>query len=130
MLAPLRNESEIVGVVEIFQRPGNLPQVERGYLRFLLQMADIGSDYLKTHRLRQYTERQAMWSQLEQFTRLVHRDLHPQETAYTIANEGRRLIECDRVSVATQRGSRYQIAAISGQEASTDVPMLSRSWKS
>ena len=30
----------------------------------------------------------------------------PIETAYTIANEGRRLIECDRVSVAIRKGKK------------------------
>ncbi|MGC4004855.1 MAG: hypothetical protein QM811_17760 [Pirellulales bacterium] len=105
----LRNEQEAVGVVEIFHRTGNMPNVERGYLRFLLQMCDVANDYLKTHRLRQFTSRQAMWSQLAQFTRLVHRELDPNETAYTIANEGRRLIECDRVSVAVAAGSRFRL---------------------
>lgn len=116
VLGPLKNENETQGVVEIIQRPGALPNVERGYLRFILQMCDFGGDYLKTHRLRQFTSRQAMWTQLEQFTRLVHRDLKPRETAYTIANEGRRLIECDRVSVAVKRGSQFRLEAISGQE--------------
>lgn len=116
VLAPLKNEQEVAGIIEILQRPGNLPNVERGYLRFLSQMAELAGDYMRGQRLRQLTDRQAMWSQLEQFTRLVHRDLEPQETAYTIANEGRRLIECDRVSVATRRGSSYRLKAISGQE--------------
>jgi len=116
VLAPLKNETEVAGIIEILQRPGNLPNVERGYLRFLTQMAELAGDYLRGQKLRQLTSRQAMWSQLEQFTRLVHRDLEPQETAYTIANEGRRLIECDRVSVATRSGSSYRLKAISGQE--------------
>jgi biotin carboxyl carrier protein len=37
-------------------------------------------------------------------------------TAYTIANEGRRLIGCDRVSVAIRRGGRCPIEAVSGQD--------------
>jgi hypothetical protein len=116
VLGTLKNEQETQGIVEVFQRPGGLPNVERGYLRFLSQMCDLAGDYIKTHRLRQFSSRQAMWTQLEQFTRLVHRDLHPQETAYTIANEGRRLIECDRVTVATRAGNKFKVQAISGQE--------------
>ncbi len=38
------------------------------------------------------------------------------QTAYTIANEGRRLIGCDRVSVAIRRGGRCPIEAVSGQD--------------
>jgi hypothetical protein len=63
-----------------------------------------------------FTDRQVMWTQLEQFTRLVHHGLNPRSTAYTIANEGRRLIECDRVTVAVKRGGKARVEAISGQE--------------
>ena len=105
-LGPLRSDQEMQGVVEVFQRPNPRPAVERGYLRFVLQMCELAGDYLKTHRLRLFTDRQVMWTQLEQFTRLVHQGLDPRATAYTIANEGRRLIECDRVSVAIKRGGK------------------------
>ncbi|MDZ4820342.1 MAG: HlyD family efflux transporter periplasmic adaptor subunit [Planctomycetota bacterium] len=117
VLGALRSDQEIQGVVEIFQRSGGLPAVERGYLRFLLQMCAVASEYLKTHQLRLFTDQQVMWTQLEQFTRTVHDGLNPRNTAYTIANEGRRLIECDRVSVAIQKGRKCKIQAISGQES-------------
>jgi len=116
VLGALKSDKEVQGVVEIFQRSGGRPTVERGYLRFLTQMCDLAGDYLKTRHLRSFADRQIMWSQLEQFTRLVHEGLDPRQTAYTIANEGRRLIGCDRVSVALKRGNRCRIEAISGQE--------------
>ena len=46
---------------------------------------------------------------------LVHQKLESRETAYTIANEGRRLIGCDRVTVVLRKGGRYVVEAISGQ---------------
>ncbi|HEY2147897.1 MAG TPA: hemolysin D, partial [Pirellulales bacterium] len=116
VLGALKSDKDVQGVVEIFQRSGGRPTVERGYLRFLTQMCDLAGDYLKTRHLRSFADRQIMWSQLEQFTRLVHEGLDPRHTAYTIANEGRRLIGCDRVSVALKRGNRCRIEAISGQE--------------
>ncbi len=130
ILAALKSDKDIQGVVEIFQRPGGGPTVERGYLRFLLQMCDLAGDFLKTRHLRSFADRQVMWSQLEQFTRLVHESLDPRQTAYTIANEGRRLIGCDRVTVALKRGSRCRVEAVSGQELidqrSNTVSMLSK----
>ncbi len=116
VLGILRSDQEVRGLVEIFQRTGARPAVERGYLRFVLQMCSLAEDYLKTRQLRLYTDRQAIWSQLEQFTRMAHGSLEPRVTAYTIANEGRRLIECDRVSVAIRKGNRCRIEAVSGQE--------------
>jgi biotin carboxyl carrier protein len=117
VMGPLRSDQDVQGIVEVFQRPNPRPAVERGYLRFVQQMCELAGDYLKTHSLRLFTDRQVMWTQLEQFTRLVHQALDPRATAYTIANEGRRLIECDRVSVAVRHGSKSRVEAISGQES-------------
>jgi multidrug efflux pump subunit AcrA (membrane-fusion protein) len=116
VLAALKSDKEVQGVVEIFQRPGARVTVERGYLRFLTQMCELAGDYLKTRDLRLFADRQLMWTQLELFTRLVHEGLDPKQTAYTIANEGRRLIGCDRVTVALKYGKKCRVAAVSGQE--------------
>lgn len=116
VLGPLHSGQEVQGVVEIFQRPGGQPNTQRGYLKFLLRMCELASDYLKTRKLQHLGDRQAMWGQLEAFTRSVHSSLDPRETAYTLANEGRRLIQCDRVSVAIRHGRKCKIEAISGQD--------------
>lgn len=116
VLGPLHSGQDVQGVVEIFQRPGGQPNTQRGYLKFLLRMCELASDYLKTRKLQHLGDRQAMWGQLEAFTRSVHSSLDPRETAYTLANEGRRLIQCDRVSVAIRRGRNCKVEAISGQD--------------
>lgn len=116
ILGPLRTELEVVGVVEIFQRADSGASVQKGYLRFLLQICELAGDFLKSRQLRSFSDRQLLWTQLEEFTRLVHASLNPRDTAYTIANEGRRLIECDRVSVAIRKGDRCTIEAVSGQD--------------
>ena len=116
VMGPLKSDVEVQGLVEIFQRPGASADVQRGYLRFLLQMCELGSDYQKTRQLRHFSDRQTLWAQLENFTRLAHRNLNPRATAYTVANEGRRLIDCDRVSVAITKGKRAVIEAVSGQD--------------
>ena len=47
VMGPLKTANETAGVMEIFQRPGSSPTVQRGYLRFLLQMCELASEYLK-----------------------------------------------------------------------------------
>jgi hypothetical protein len=116
VLGPVKTDLEVVGLVEVLQRPGARPATQQGYLRFLLQMCDLAADYFKSRQLRHFGDRQVLWSRLEEFARTVHGSLEPRETAYTIANEGRRLIECDRVSVAIKRGRRCLIEAVSGQD--------------
>jgi multidrug efflux pump subunit AcrA (membrane-fusion protein) len=93
-------------------------------------MCELAGEYLKTRQLRHYTDRQALWNQLDNFTRIAHASLDPRETAYTIANEGRRLIDCDRVSVAIRKGRKCYIEAVSGQDTfdkrSNTVTLLNR----
>jgi hypothetical protein len=116
VLAPLRAAEETVGVVEVFQRANTRPATQKGYLRFLMEMCDRAGEFFKSHQLRHFTDRQVLWTQLEEFTRGVHASLDPRQTAYVVANDGRRLIECDRVSVAIRKGRRCHIEAVSGQD--------------
>jgi len=116
VLGLLKTDLEALGVVEILQRTDAGLATQQGYLRFLSQMCDLAGDFLKSHQLRHFSDRQVLWTQLEDFTHVVHANLNPRETAYTIANEGRRLIECDRLSVAIRRGNKCTIEAISGQD--------------
>ena len=93
-------------------------------------MCELAADFLKSHQLRHFSDRQALWTRLEDFTRMIHATLEPLQTAYTIANEGRRLIECDRVSVAIRKGNNCVIEAVSGQDVfdkrSNTVRLLGR----
>jgi biotin carboxyl carrier protein len=116
VLAPVHNDQGPQGVVEIFQRPGARVTTQRGYLRFLLQICEYAGDFLKGRRLRHLADKQTLWEQLETFTRTAHEKLDVRQTAYTIVNEGRRLIGCDRVSVAIRRGGSCPVEAVSGQD--------------
>jgi multidrug efflux pump subunit AcrA (membrane-fusion protein) len=130
VLAPVANDQGPQGVVEVFQRPGARLATQRGYLRFLEQMCDLAGDYLKAQRLKAFADKQSLWEQLETFTRTTHQSLDSRQTAFTVANEGRRLIGCDRVSVAISRGGKCKIEAVSGQDTfdkrSNVVTMLGR----
>ena len=117
VIAPVKVDGEIVGLVEIFQRPGAGPTTQRGYLRFLLQMCDVAAEFQANLQMRSYRQKERMWGQLEKFVHLIHRKLDVNEAVYAIANEGRRLIECDRVSVGTMHGKRCQIKVVSGLDA-------------
>ncbi len=116
VLAPVLNDQGPQGVVEVFQRSGARVATQRGYLRFLLQVCEFAGDFLKSRRLRHLADKQSLWEQLETFTRTAHEKLDVRHTAYTVANEGRRLIGCDRVSVAIRRGGSSIIEAVSGQD--------------
>lgn len=116
VLGPLKTEMETLGVVEILQRPDTGASTQKGYLRFLLQMCELAADFFKSRQLRHFSDRQVLWTQLENFTHIIHSTLDPRQAAYIVANESRRLIDCDRVSVAIRKGRKCFIEAVSGQD--------------
>ncbi len=114
VLGVLTGDDGAEGIVEIFQRASGGPVTQRGYLRFHGQMCDLASDYLRNRRLRLLKRDRKLWKGTEQFVQSIHRSLDVRTTAYAITNEGRRLTEADRVSVAVRRGKRCEILAVSG----------------
>ena len=54
-------DQRVVGLVEVFQRAGSGPTTQRGYLRFLVQMCEIASDFLKNRKIRNYQQQQELW---------------------------------------------------------------------
>jgi hypothetical protein len=116
LMAPIMVDKQLAGLVEIWQDADRNPQAQEGFLRFVTQMAGLASTYTRNHQLRQMVGQQALWTQLEQFARQIHGSLNPMECGYVVANEGRRLIDCDRVSVAMRRGKKAHVEAISGAD--------------
>lgn len=116
LLAPVRVDHEIAALWEIVQRPNPQRSVQEGYLKFLTQVSAYTGAFLSRRGRRGLEQRQSLWNQLEQFNRLVYDSLDSREVAYILANEARRLIGCDRVSIALRSGPRFKIKAVSGQE--------------
>src|SRR5688572_10229716 len=113
---PMGADNQVEGLIEIFQRADTNPQTQRGYLQFLKQMCDLAAEWFKNRRLRQFSDRHTLWAQADQFSRVVHQSLDVRETCYTIVNEGRRLLGCDRVTIAILRGGKCRVEAVSGQD--------------
>jgi hypothetical protein len=117
LIAPIIVNQQCAGLIEVWQNGNRPPQATTGYLQFMTYMAELSSRYQRNQVMGQLTGQQQVWTQLETFARQVHASLHPTEVAYQVANEGRRLIECDRVSVAVrQYGSKARIEAVSGAD--------------
>jgi len=116
VLGSLQHDGQKDGLIEIFQRPDTAPDTQRGYLRFLQQMCELAAEWLRSQKLRTLGDRQSLWQQADAFARASHESLDLKETAYIVANEGRRLIGCDRVSVAIKKGRKCRVEAISGQD--------------
>jgi hypothetical protein len=116
LLVPIRLNEQVAGLIEVWQSPGRPLNAVGGFLRYMGLMADLGARYQRNQMLGQMAGQQQLWTQLESFSRQIHGSLNPVEVAYLVANEGRRLIACDRVSVGVRRGRKVAIDAISGAD--------------
>ncbi len=114
LACPWEVGGQAVGVVEVFLRPDVGPEAERGYLHFLQAMCELLADFHRNRQLREYRQRAAEWRGLDQYAEQVHRSLDLRATAYAIANESRRLLGCDRVSVLVCRAGSCRLMAVSG----------------
>lgn len=117
LLCPITIDDRVVGILEIFQRSNVSPGAVQGFLRFLTALAELAADFLRNAQLRELQDRAALWSQFEQFTERVHAGLDVDHIAAAIANDGRRLIGCDRVTVAVRSGGRFPVRAVSGLDS-------------
>ena len=79
-------------------------------------MCDLAAEWLRNQKLRTLGDRQTLWQQADSFARAAHESLDLLETCSIVANEGRRLVGCDRVSVAIKKGRKCKVEAISGQD--------------
>jgi len=116
LLVPILQEKQVLGLVEIWQDPSRDHNVLMSLYQFLVRMASFISIFQRNFQLRQMLGQQELWLKLETFSRQIHGSLNMTEVSYLIANEARRLIEVDRVSVATRAASKCAVTAISGAD--------------
>ncbi len=114
--APIDRAGTRAGLIEIFHQP-NAPEVERGYLKFLQEVSQPARTFLDRQQLVTLDSQQTALVQVDRFSRAVHETLDPVQTAFVLANEARRIIGCDRVSVLVKRGRKLRLEAVSGQES-------------
>ncbi|MCS7168380.1 MAG: hypothetical protein RMI91_13565 [Gemmatales bacterium] len=129
LLIPVLVERQLGAILEVWIDPNRPPSAQRGMMQLLVACAELAGRYLHQQQLRQILGQQQIWSQLEAFARQVHGSLNPREVAYTVANEGRRIIECDRVSVATRLGKATYIEAVSGVDVVEKRSVLVRTMR-
>jgi len=120
ILCPITVENHpaaTAGILEIIHQPPKSFAAQDGYLRFIGALCEISEDFCQSKKLQKLQELETLWEQFERFSEHVHLHLDSQQTAYIIANEGRILIDCDRLSVLQRTGSTYRLIAASGVDA-------------
>lgn len=100
--------------IEVFQRSGASPSAQQGCLHFLEAVCELVAEYESRHQWDVSRERERTWHEFKSVSENLHRSLKLRETAYTVANDGRKLLRCDRLTVLVKRGRKPRVLAISG----------------
>ena len=117
LFAPIHNRKRVCcGTIELLQRNEISESAQDGYLNFLGQIAGLFPRWHEHQDLQRLSNKESTWGSKMQFVTEVHRSIQVKETAYALANEVRRLLNCDRVSVARWVGRKCKVTAISSQD--------------
>jgi multidrug efflux pump subunit AcrA (membrane-fusion protein) len=127
---PVVCEESAIRIVEICQRPDVSPEAARGYAEVLSALCELAADYHRRARLKELRQREWQWDRARLFCEHLQRPLDLLTVAYAVANEGRRVLGYDRVTVAVRRRGRLRVQAISGLDSfdprATPVCLLER----
>ena len=117
LFSPVYNrENQCCGSIELLQRNDISGAAQEGYLKFLSQISQLFPRWHEHRDLTVLSKSAEKWTDKLEFTTEVHRTIDSNETHYAIANEARRLLGSDRVSVAQWTGRGCKIVAISSQD--------------
>lgn len=117
LLVPITSGDSEKWIVESFQHPEQTPEQYKAALALIIEIL-ARSDSANLEQSQESLDTTADSNlDLDEYCDLVHQSIQSQETAARIANETRRLLDCDRVSVIRFQGSQSKMVAISGQQS-------------
>ena len=124
IIAPLMVDKQVVGLLEILMDPTRRAAQQKSTLRFVSDLCDLAATYLKNRQMRQMMSQQRLWNQLEGFTHQIHGSLDLKETVLCVVNDGKRLVGCDRLTVALKISGRTMVEASAARRSSSS----GRTW--
>lgn len=113
-LYPLRLDGQTLAVLGLVRDAREDLAVTQATNRLLAAVEEMAADFQRNRERRKLRQLGELWLELAEFERRIHRTLELAPTAFEVVHEARRLIRCDRVSVAARRGRRTWLLAVSG----------------
>jgi multidrug efflux pump subunit AcrA (membrane-fusion protein) len=113
LCTPFAVATRLCGVLIVFQRPGGSADAQLGYVHAAGALAELAADFHARQQLRELEQRETLWQRFEHWISHVYRTLDLGSLTHEIVNEGRRLIDCDRLTLALERHGECRLAAIS-----------------
>ncbi|MEX2186409.1 MAG: efflux RND transporter periplasmic adaptor subunit [Pirellulales bacterium] len=114
LTCPVRVDGSCLAVMELFQPPEMPPNACTNALDVLIALAEAAADFHRGRELDVLRNQRAQQDRLDAFAAAVQRSLEVPTTAFTVANDGRELIGCDRVWVLAADHAACRALAVSG----------------
>ena len=112
---PIKASGKVVGVVQVWQRPGRDPKNFRAFVEFLIQVTLYAESYLESRQLETVVRETQRLEQLLLVTERAASSRSAEELALQVVNLGRELASADRLTLLALRGDQCHALAVSGQ---------------
>lgn len=116
MVSPWRGVGSQRGAIIVWIAQDSPVADPYAYLPLIAAVGEIVARFQTRRAMLCLQETLTQQLQIDTFASSLHACVDLKQTAYAIANDGRPLIDCDRLSVVLRLGSRWKVAAISGAE--------------
>lgn len=114
VLAPVRLADQVVAILESDHNNIESGRLPADLVHFLAMLCELTAEFLSGRELLQLRRARDQWQRWDVYSQRLWQSLDLDAVCATIANDGRLLVECDRVSVAIRRGNVFQLKAVSG----------------
>ena len=113
IVIPVRVQENVEYLLQVIQRPSGGPAAQRGYLRFVAQMADLMADYLRRQQLRELTAGSQRLQRIEAWLTALAGVQQESQRCEMAADALRELLSADRAMVIAAH-PRSKVLALSG----------------
>jgi biotin carboxyl carrier protein len=113
---PLLLKDQVLGVLQVWLQPYVTPASYGEFVSFLSSLGAHVEQHLQSRRLGNLVLETQRLQHVLKFSSDIAGSLDPLEIGRLAANYGRDLLGCERCSILTLRGDRWEVLAISGQE--------------
>lgn len=115
-IAPIDCDASLAGadyLLEVFLEPGGGVATQRGYLRFVAQMADLAGEFFRGDQLRSLRRREALASQVDELVARLHAIYDPDQLATMAVDGAADTFGFDRVGLLRADGRKAELIAVS-----------------
>lgn len=103
-----------IGALELWFPPSVSSTVAQGRRELASTLAAIAADFHTLAELRERRATAGLQQHAVDFLRRIQQPRDLEGTAFAVANESRRLLQCDRVALLLRRGDAWRLVCVSG----------------